>query len=218
MGIGIAIVAIGFIAGLVLGKDAYGEFSIAIVFYWWLSALAAGFLFIGLSEIVHLLQKLVDRSAAPAPLQSGQLEPGRMPAAMQTAAETARTQEAIGGYAGSADQGRQHASAEAAIRHGGPARGVVQFKGLTILLDEQKIKGAFRFGPELLQIVSQSMFQADERAQVVATIPLDSFAADYLEDKDYYIFTFEKGTRKLAFKTPNLYDYDPIVKRIRREA
>lgn len=50
MGIGIAIVAIGFIAGLVLGKDAYGEFSIAIVFYWWLSALAAGFLFIGLSR------------------------------------------------------------------------------------------------------------------------------------------------------------------------
>lgn len=62
------------------------------------------------------------------------------------------------------------------------------------------------------------MFQADERAEVVANIPLHSFAAEYVEDKEYYIFTFDKGTRKLAFKTPNLYDYDPIVKRIRREA
>ncbi|MDI4648675.1 hypothetical protein [Cohnella hashimotonis] len=221
MGIGVLIIAIGFIAGIGLGKDANGEFSLAIALYWWLSALAAGFLFIGLSEVVHLLQKLLDRSAgaAPsAPYQSEQSGAGRLPTSNTTAGGSARAAEGTGSYSAPANQARPEVQTETAVQHGGPARGVEQFKGLTILLDERKIKGTFRFGPELLQIVSQSMFQADEAAQTVETIPLHSFSADYLEGKDYYTFSFEKGTRKLAFKTHNLYDYDRIVKRIRREA
>lgn len=183
MGIGILIIAIGFIAGIGLGKDAYGDFSLAVALYWWLSALAAGFLFIGLSEVVHLLQKLLDRSAGAAPFQAVQVSDGRMPAAIPTAAGTARAEGVTGSYSASADQAQPAVPGETVVQHANPARGVEQFKGLTILLDGRKIKGAFRFGPELLQIVSQS-----------------------------------KGTRKLAFKTHNLYDYDRIVKRIRREA
>ncbi|MFD2330241.1 hypothetical protein ACFSR7_13410 [Cohnella sp. GCM10020058] len=218
MGIGILIIAIGFIAGIGLGKDAYGEFSLAAALYWWLSALAAGFLFIGLSEVIHLLQKLLDRTASPAPYQSARSGAGRLPTANTTAAGSARATEVTGGYSAPANQAQPEVLTEIVVQHAGMASGVEQFKGLTILLDERKIKGTFRFGPELLQIVSQSMFQADEAAQNVETIPLHSFSADYLEGKDYYTFSFEKGTRKLAFKTHNLYDYDRIVKRIRREA
>ncbi|MFC3799423.1 hypothetical protein [Cohnella sp. GCM10012308] len=225
MGIGIIIIAIGFIAGIGLGKDANGEFSLAIALYWWLSALAAGFLFIGLSEVVHLLQKLLDRSAgaAPsAPFQAEQSSAQRMlaahPAAHPAPTAPARTAEVTGSYSAPANYTRPEVPVETVVQHANPARGVEQFKGLTILLDERKIKGTFRFGPELLQIVSQSMFQADTDAQTIETIPLHSFSADYLEGKDYYTFSFEKGTRKLAFKTHNLYDYERIVRRIRREA
>ncbi|WP_336786180.1 hypothetical protein [Paenibacillus sp. MMO-177] len=60
MGIGILLLVIGFIAGLIIGIDHDG-FHMIIALYWWLSGVTAGFIFIGLSEIVNLLQKLVNR-------------------------------------------------------------------------------------------------------------------------------------------------------------
>lgn len=193
MVMGIIIIAVGFITGISLAIDVYDNFSIEIALYWWLPAVATGVLFIGLSEVIHLLQRLLDRSAA-APLEAERAGVSRA---------IAQGERGIGA-AGGADEAAFPKPAE-------------QFKGLTILLDDLKVKGAFRMGADTLQIVRQSMFQRDADAESVATIPLDSISRDYAEEGEYFVFTFDRGTRKLAFKTPNLYDYGPIVKKLRRE-
>lgn len=61
LGIGIVIIVVGFILGISFGIDQYGEFSLAPALYWWLSGIVSGFIFIGMSEIVNLLQKIVDK-------------------------------------------------------------------------------------------------------------------------------------------------------------
>jgi hypothetical protein len=62
MGIGILLIAIGFVLGLVSAGFAYGEFSFLVLLYWWFGGVVSGFLFIGMSEIVHLLQKIHDQN------------------------------------------------------------------------------------------------------------------------------------------------------------
>jgi len=61
LGIGIVIIIVGFILGISFGIAQYGEFSFVPALYWWLSGIVSGFLFIGMSEIVNLLQKIVDK-------------------------------------------------------------------------------------------------------------------------------------------------------------
>ncbi|TVX99065.1 hypothetical protein [Cohnella terricola] len=70
LGIGGLLLAVGFIAGIVSARDIYGDFQIEIAMYWWLSAVIAGFFFIGLAEIVNLLQKLLDQNSGATPLSS----------------------------------------------------------------------------------------------------------------------------------------------------
>ena len=54
-----------FIVGIVLGqpeKSYDSDFVLSIVLYWWIGGIVTGMLIIGFSEIINLLQRLVDGS------------------------------------------------------------------------------------------------------------------------------------------------------------
>lgn len=59
---GLIVIVIGIITGISEG-NAENEFGISVMLYWWLSSIFLGLLFIGLSEIINLLQALVDKKA-----------------------------------------------------------------------------------------------------------------------------------------------------------
>jgi len=67
LGIGIFFIVVGFISGIAFAQDEYGDFLISVAFYYWLSGIIAGFIFIGFAEIINLLQKLLDKSSGSAP-------------------------------------------------------------------------------------------------------------------------------------------------------
>jgi len=56
-----------------VANDEYGGFQIVVALYWWLSGIVSGFIFIGLSEIIHLLQRLLDANrGASQPFQAAE--------------------------------------------------------------------------------------------------------------------------------------------------
>ena len=59
--ISVAIAVIGFILGFVVGNNAYGHELLTMIIYWTISFIFS-MSFLGFSEIILLLQKLVDKS------------------------------------------------------------------------------------------------------------------------------------------------------------
>ena len=74
----------GAIAGIVIGNvevpytftsGSYTEFSFALAFTYWAISFVSGTVFIGFSEIIHLLQKLVDKGESIGVINnSGEIE------------------------------------------------------------------------------------------------------------------------------------------------
>ncbi|GGH18810.1 hypothetical protein [Paenibacillus segetis] len=57
--IGIIYIVVGFILGLVLGKDSDGYEQVwSLTFIWWVGGLISGMFFIGLSEIIEQLHRI----------------------------------------------------------------------------------------------------------------------------------------------------------------
>lgn len=65
--IALIIYVVGFIAGFALGNvtsplnSYFKEFSSTLALFYWISAFISGTVFLGFSEIIDLLQKLVDK-------------------------------------------------------------------------------------------------------------------------------------------------------------
>ncbi|WP_201000917.1 hypothetical protein [Paenibacillus glycanilyticus] len=181
MGIGILLLVIGFIEGLVFG-DAPDGFHMTIALYWWLSGVTAGFIFIGLSEIVNLLQKLVNKFDANQPVQSGILslfQPTSSSSIQEKIAEASDTK----------------------IKDLTILIDDVRFKGFFVFTDtEVRVmkKSLFQAESEavLIKEISKNSLSAD-------------FERD--EDYVIFSFTESGGIHKLAFKTYNIYDYERII-------
>lgn len=58
----------GFLGGLVFGRDNYGyrysEFSFSLAMIYWVSAFISGMVFMGIAEVISLLQRLVNQTIA----------------------------------------------------------------------------------------------------------------------------------------------------------
>ncbi|MBB6632922.1 hypothetical protein [Cohnella thailandensis] len=186
MGIGILLIAIGFVLGLVSAGFAYGEFSFLIVLYWWLGGVVSGFIFIGMSEIVHLLQKIHDQN-------------GGMNASGGTAAATPIAPSLSGEATTNTDKTE------------GTEEKETPFKDLTIVVNGERFKGQLRITKSTVKIMRKSMF--DSEAQLVKAIPKSLLSTEYERDDDYIVYRFQEGSsyQKLAFKTYNVYDYEKIV-------
>ncbi|GLX70939.1 hypothetical protein [Paenibacillus glycanilyticus] len=187
-GIGIIIIAISFITGIVVASTQAGGFHPILALYWWLSGVAGGFLFIGLSEIVHLLQKLVDQAG------TNDKQPGEM-----------RLRRAIsksGENAADTDNAAQADNAETKI------------KDLTILINDVRFRGYFIISKSEVKVMKKSMFQTDDDAMLVTVINKDKLSTEYERNKDYIVFPFAEGAshHKLAFKTYNVFDYERIIR------
>lgn len=186
LAIGVFILAAGFIMGIIVAVDVYGSFMYAL--YWWLSAIVSGFFFIGLAEIVNLLQKLLDKGSNTHPAQTKPvIQTQKSLATSEVEPEAANELEEI------------------------------LFKDLTIVMDEDvRLKGQFCMTKSDLKVMKKSMLQSDTEAELVKVIPIDNLSADFEKNKDYIIFTFTEGDtiHKLAFKTHNIYDYERIVRLI----
>ncbi|ACT02277.1 hypothetical protein [Paenibacillus sp. JDR-2] len=181
MGIGILLLVIGFIEGLILGNAPDG-FHMTIALYWWLSGVTAGFIFIGLSEIVNLLQKLVTKFDADQPVQSGILslfQPTTSRSIEEKIAEVSDTK----------------------VKDLTILIDDVRFRGFFVFTDaEVKVmkKSLFQAESEavLIKEISKNSLSADFERD-----------ADYV----IFHFTEGSRKHKLAFKTFNIYDYERII-------
>jgi len=191
LGIGVLLIVIGFITGVVVAGDEYGDFQIVMALYWWLSGLVSGFIFIGMSEIIHLLQKLLDRS-------------GVMNRSFQAAEPLRREENPVTVTAGSPFEGKvgtEQADAETRV------------KDLTIQLDGERFKGQFWITNSEVRVMKKSMLQSDSEAQLVKVISKSDLASNYERNKEYFVIAFHEGDsmQKLQFKTYNVYDYERIL-------
>lgn len=195
LAIGVLLLVIGFTLGIALAADGYGHFRIVTAIYWWLSGLVSGFIFIGMAEIVNLLQKLLDKKSGVTPSLPS------MPS-FEVQGES---------------EGREDVTFSS---HGDKEKepSEIRMKDLTIILDDERMKGEFWITDSTVAIVKKSMFQADTD-QVVKVIPKHNLSSTYERDKDYlvYRFTEDNHTRELAFKTYNVYDYERIVNLLKKQ-
>jgi len=189
LGIGILILVISFIFGIVSGQDGYGNFAIAI--YWWLSGIVVGFFFIGLAEIINLLQKLLDKNSSSNP-SSPPAEP--LNREINTLYRTAAAS-----TIGEVETGIEESE--------------TKIKDLTILLNGERFKGQLWITRSDVRVMKKSMFQSDSDAQLVKVISKSDLSPYYERNKDYFVFSFQEGnnTSKLELKTYNIYDYERIV-------
>ena len=190
-GIGLLLILIAFVAGIVFSIDENSEIHMTIMLYWWLSGLVSGFAFIGMSEMVHLLQKIHDQRGSAHPSSGSSQFP--MP---------------VGGYRTAASEWSGNEEREEAADDS-----EVKFRDLTIQLDDEKLKGEFWITNEELSIMKRSLFQEDFQAQVVRRIKKSSLSDTFEKSKDYLIYSFTEGNNRhrLAFKTHHIFDYERIV-------
>ncbi|WP_165279920.1 hypothetical protein [Paenibacillus protaetiae] len=195
LAIGCGIIAVGFIAGIALSWEM-GRFHFVIALYWWLSAIVSGFVFIGLSEIIHLLQNIYDRlncSALPQPGHHSSFENGAVRANNLD------------------DSPNEPVTPDSESSHNTP----VKFNGLTVRLDQEKMKAEFWITADSLHIMKRSVFQPEFDAKLIKKIRKTDINRNFEKEKDYLIFTFhDPGTRtwhRLAFKTYTIHDYERIV-------
>ncbi|WP_336772509.1 hypothetical protein [Paenibacillus sp. MMO-58] len=187
MGIGILLLVIGFIEGLIFGNAPDG-FHMTIALYWWLSGVTAGFIFIGLSEIVNLLQKLVTKFDADQPIQPGILslfQPTSSRSVQEKIAEVSDTK----------------------IKDLTILIDDVRFRGFFVFTDtEVKVmkKSLFQAESEavLIKEISKNSLSADFERD-----------ADYV----IFQFTEGSSLHKLAFKTFNIYDYERIINLLKQK-
>jgi hypothetical protein len=189
MAIGVLLLAISFISGITLATDEYGDFQIEIALYWWISGIISGFVFIGLSEIVNLLQKLLDKNSG-------------VTQSIPSMSSYTRDENVIKETITPSPNGENETDETE-----------TKVKDLTILIDDEQIKGQFWITNSNVRIMKKSIFQSDSEAQLVKVINKSNLSADYERNKDYIIFSFIEGNNnhKLAFKTHNIYDYERIV-------
>ncbi|MGO4372799.1 hypothetical protein AB4Z21_18965 [Paenibacillus sp. MCAF20] len=195
MAIGVLLLAISFISGITLATDEYGDFQIEIALYWWISGLISGFVFIGLSEIVNLLQKLLDKNSG-------------VTQSIPSMSSYTRDENVIKETITPSSNGENETDETE-----------IKVKDLTILIDDEQIKGQFWITNSNVRIMKKSMFQSDSEAQLVKVINKSNLSADYERNKDYIIFRFIEGNNnhKLAFKTYNIYDYERIINLLKYE-
>ncbi|TCM99065.1 hypothetical protein EV294_102352 [Paenibacillus sp. BK033] len=181
MGIGILLLAIGFITGLLFGINDDG-FHLITALYWWLSGVTAGFIFIGLSEMVNLLQKLVNRFNADQPVQSGILSMFQSTSSSSVEKKIAE-------------------AADAKIKDLTILIDDVRFKGFFVFTDD-----AVRvMKKSLFQAESEAVLIKEIGKD---SLSLD-FERD--DDYVIFPFTEGGSMHKLAFKTYNIYDYERII-------
>ncbi len=202
LGIGVFLFAAGFITGIVAAQEGDGGFRFIVALYWWLSAIIAGFFFIGLSEIVHLLQRILDKSAAPSSASAESLKREG-----EISSETTVTN----GTASSREKTAVSSNASEAQPPSEVSEGKI--KDLTLVLDGERFKGQLWITASEVQVVKRSAFQSESEAQIVKVINKSDLSSDYERNKDYFVYSFKEGSRiqKLEFKTHNLYDYERIV-------
>jgi hypothetical protein len=191
LGIGILFIAIGFITGIAFAEDEYGNFLISVAIYYWLTGTIVGFFFIGLAEIINLLQKLLDKSSGATPSSpsvelikreehsSNKTSPATAIGEVETRMEDSET----------------------------------KIKDLTILIDGERFKGQFWITPSDVKVMKKPMFQVDSDAQLVKVISKIDLSPHYERNKDYFVYSYREGNdvRKLEFMTHNIYDYERIV-------
>ncbi|MGO4541242.1 hypothetical protein, partial [Paenibacillus sp. 2TAB19] len=141
MAIGVLLLAISFISGITLATDEYGDFQIEIALYWWISGLISGFVFIGLSEIVNLLQKLLDKNSG-------------VTQSIPSMSSYTRDENVIKETITPSSNGENETDETE-----------IKVKDLTILIDDEQIKGQFWITNSNVRIMKKSMFQSDSEAQ-----------------------------------------------------
>jgi len=183
LGIGVLLITIGFITGIVVANDEYGGFQIVVALYWWLSGIVSGFIFIGLSEIIHLLQRLLDANSGRATQPFQAAEP------FAAASPIGRVEMAVG-------------DAETRIKdltiviHG------EKFKGQFWITDsEVRVMKKAMFISEaeaqLVKVISKSKLAPKyERNK-------DYFVIGFYEGD---------SLQRMQFRTYNVYDYERILK------
>jgi len=191
LGIGILFIVVGFISGIAFAQDQYGNFFISVAFYYWLSGIIAGFLFIGFAEIINLLQKLLDKGGVSAPASVSAVVVRSEGDGSNTAYVASTTGEIATGSKDSE----------------------TKIKDLTIVIDGERFKGQFWITPTEVKVMKKSMFQADSDAQLVKVISKSTLSSEYVRNKDYFVFNYRDGddVRRLEYMTQNVYDYDRIL-------
>ncbi|WP_337103273.1 hypothetical protein [Paenibacillus sp. YIM B09110] len=189
LAIGVLILAISFISGITLANDEFGDFQIKFTLYWWGSGIISGFVFIGLAEIVNLLQKLLDK-------QNGVTQ--SIPSVSPYKADHIVSNVSV------------TSSSNDAIK---TEESEIIIKDLTILIDDERVKGQFWITNCNVKVMKKSMLQSNTDAELVKVINKSDISPNYEKNKDYLVFSFIEGnsSHKLAFKTHNIYDYERIV-------
>ena len=59
--LGVLTIFVAFIAGIITANDNYDGFQFYVALAWWLSGIVAGIFFMGIGEIINLLQKLLNQ-------------------------------------------------------------------------------------------------------------------------------------------------------------
>jgi len=191
LGIGVLFLALGLISGIAFAKDEYGDFLIQIALYWWLSGIVVGFFFIGLAEIINLLQKLLDQNSGSIPSSTSAEPLNREGISLNKTAAALTT----------GDVETRIEDSESKI------------KDLTILINGERFKGQLWITRSDIRVMKKSMLQSDSDAQLVKVISKSDLSPHYERNNDYFVFSFHEGnnTGRLEFKTPNIYDYERIV-------
>lgn len=184
--LGILIILGAFIAGIIAANENYYGFEMSIALTWWASGIISGIFFIGIGEIINLLQKLLDHKNPSAHSRSSALS-------------FFNDNEALSTHDHSAVFTDDNLD--------------IKIKDLTIVMNNERFKGQFLITPEELKILKKSFFQNDSEAELIATINRDNIAPAYEKNKEYIIFSyFDRNVPfQISFKTVNIYDYQKVI-------
>jgi len=181
--IGTLIVLGSFIAGIVVSCEINHRFEFSIAITWWSSGIILGAFFIGIGEIINLLQKLLDHNH-PSDRSSLTLF-------SSTNSEAYLNLE----YPEDMNSDNQD----------------VTIKDLTIVMNNERFKGQFLITQEQLTIYKKTFFQHD--AEVIVTIDKNTLFPFYEKNKEYVIFSYRdlEEPIQISFKTYNMYDYQKVI-------
>jgi len=182
--LGTLIIVGSFIAGIVVSSEINHRFEFSAAIIWWSSGIILGIFFIGLGEIINLLQKLLDHKH-PSDRSSS------------TLFSSSKNSEAFLSLEYPEDMNSDNHD--------------VIIKDLTIVMNNERFKGQFVITPEQLTIFKKSFFQED--AEVIVTINKNTLFPLYEKNKEYVIFSYRdlEEPIQISFKTYNMYDYQKVI-------
>ncbi|MBP1996130.1 hypothetical protein [Paenibacillus eucommiae] len=190
-------ILVAFIIGIAWGQPEsnYGAHNWSITLWWWIGGFISGMVFIGFSEVIHLLQKIYDK--IPAGNAGNQSNTHTFSATNKVESMTTNSIE--------------HSQVEE-VEVDEKEKALVsakQFNGLTIKIGEQKFSGYFLISELQIEIYKKAFAEPPKLMKTVSLQDINGVS----KNGEYLIVEVNENETisHFSFKTHTVFDYQKIA-------